>query len=249
VYNNLNGTNGWNDRQLVQTAPSKLYAKALSTIARLAGGFGAYIWLNLHIGETQYMFSHLFKNDDQLKIQVGDKYSSSSLNTYNQTTAVFGQSSTIQILTVKTIDAVQFVTSMTIDVGGVTYIIDTTPFGDTISIDFTGNGHWSGSALLYLATDLKTSVGTAFVEQNNMQPLKEYSNTIVAQAGLPASDNDLFYNWQPINVETVPSVFLILLMVLFGIGIILGFCWSIPAYVARRKQMKMGKSKSKSESK
>ena len=96
------------------------------------------------------------------------------------------------------------------------YTADSTPYGNCVTLDISGNLHWSGSA------KLSGGQGSAFLEFNQFQDLKMYLSNTLDLAKIPVSNIDLYIKPNISFIQAIPSIlFLLLLPTLVIILIIL----------------------------
>lgn len=213
----LNG-DGWLDHQWMRSNdPQQLIYKIFLTILQYfksTGGLGRYIWLNIHLANTQYLIT-AFPPVDAI-IKKGDIYSA-RYNTYSKLlkNPVFRRRGTVRVDEVVTVQGIIFPSLLSVtlhDLSGLehVYIIDTKPYGKCVTIDITGNLHWSGSATL------EGGQGTAFAEFNQFEDIRTYRKTTLEKAGMATDGIELYTN-APLNFEQIlPS-----LLVVFAISLLI----------------------------
>jgi hypothetical protein len=91
------------------------------------------------------------------------------------------------------------------------YILDSTSFGNTVTIDNSSNLHWSGSTLLYENNNI---VGTGFLEANQFQNKEDYFKNIFKNNNLIGS-YDGFLNKRVLSFsQIIPSLVLLLILLI-----------------------------------
>ena len=99
------------------------------------------------------------------------------------------------------------------------FILDSSPFGNCVTVDLTGNLHWSGSTSLNVP-------GSGFMEFNQFQKADDYLATTLALANIPKSKVSVFQEkhtfWQLLPSATMltlyaltPIILIILLILMF----------------------------------
>lgn len=214
---------GWLDRQWLRGNDTKqLFVTILTNIKQLStatGGLGRYIWINIHLKDgTQYMISAF--PDPNKTVQAGTTYPA-RFNIYSEKHAkpLWNQDTKLTIKKTKVVDGVTFPIENEIEVRDFdgkshTYTIDATMYGDCVTLDLTGNLHWSGSAEL-IGCD-----GTAFLEANQFEEAKDYQLTMMKIAGIPANQQSVF-NKGPLTFwQVLPSITMLVIPVILFIAII-----------------------------
>ena len=228
----VTGGDGWMDRQWVRPGNlspllPRLINNVFGFITTAAGQIGRYMWLNIHLRdpEIQYMIVALLSSS--VKIKKGESFPT-GYQIYSKGN-VIAKKGTVQIdetMIMKNSGEgmVTFPTKVSVTVEDVegkshSYILDSAPYGNCVTIDFSGNLHWSGSAVL-------NTPGTAFMEFNQFQELKDYKSTTMTLAGIPNSELSTFM--EPLSFwQTFPSGLLLLLapilLITLIVLIIVGF--------------------------
>jgi hypothetical protein len=216
---NFKHGDGWLDHQWMRgNDPLELGVKILTNFSQLkksVGGLGRYVWLNVHLGEKQFMITAF--PPQSAKIEKGQAYpaqyiaySAHEIPTYKNKTALTFEETT-------THDGIIFPTVISVTLpgpdGSETYTLSSIPYGDCVTFDLTGNLHWSGSASL---TDSKgKSPGTGFIELNQFQPIDLYRSNMMKKAGIDKSALSTFSDSPLTFVQVIPSI----LYVLLGLGL------------------------------
>lgn len=225
----LQGTQGWIDRQWGGSLPRLLWAQVLQTaFSSQVIGFGPYVWLNIHLNEPreQYMLYGFFPEDTVFR--VNDQYRF-YYNRYTSEDVERFQRVNVKIAAVKTLSQVTWPVAYRVTLNDKEYLIDGRPYGDALSEDVTFNLHWHGSATL---TELKSgaSAGTAFMEASDVQPRNEYLGTRVSAAHLAPESISAFEKPYD-SLDVFPSLFLIILLLwtflLVLYWLVMGGTWSI----------------------
>jgi hypothetical protein len=203
-----NGT-GWIDHEWLNTnidgVSSNILANILAMFSGASRGLGEYLWINLHVTPNlQYMITALPK----IALSV-DSEIPMTVNRYANTTT-WGLKGSLVVKKVKGIldpglnVTVNFPTAYQIIIpgkfGGLIggsdvlpeeYYIDTTPFGDNVTIDLNNNLHWDGSALLYDSTQKLIPGGSAFSEVNKVIDIANYNRNILSIIGLDPTPSNI----------------------------------------------------------
>ena len=216
---------GWFDHQWMRSnTPRQLLLDASLTIMQtriLLGGLGRYMWINFHIdGGVQYMVT-CFPGQESI-IKVGDEYPT-RYNTYskNLQTPIIHKIGKLKILETVSVSNIVFPSILSVELEDINgdkqvYTADSTPYGNCVTLDISGNLHWSGSA------KLSGGQGSAFLEFNQFQDLKMYLSNTLDLAKIPVSNIDLYIKPNISFIQAIPSIlFLLLLPTLVIILIIL----------------------------
>ncbi len=228
----ITGGDGWIDRQWIRNgAMDPLFPRLVNNVAGLintrSGTIGRYVWINLHLRNPEIQYMIIGMVDEHLKITSDLTFDTKyQIYTDGKVLNKFGQMKTLSTTTVKNSGkgVIVYPTKVSVDVEAPdgskkTYILDAAPYGDCVTIDFSGNLHWSGSASLSVP-------GTAFMEFNQFQNVEDYTDTIVDLAGLPEKTGPVFLKpltfWQKLPsglmLALIPAMFIALIVV-----VILGF--------------------------
>lgn len=211
---------GWLDRQWTNSIINNNLINCVNNIVqstKRVGGLGRYIWLNAHLDNEQYMITVMLT--DNSKIEKDQILSNAKYNLYSSSleNPLYNQDTKLKILDTTTVDNTVFPTKYQVTVKDIndkehTYLIDSTPFGNTVTIDLTGNFHWSGSALLFDETN--NQVGTAFLEANQFQDYEKYTKNYFNKAKI-IGNTEYFTGKSTITFgQAVPSILLLLLYVI-----------------------------------
>jgi hypothetical protein len=231
---NLTNGDGWLDHQWLRgNDPQQLIIKLLNNIKQLSsftGGLGRYMWINLHIPKgsngtpIQYMIS-CFPDSNQT-ISEGLSFSTiyNIYSNYYDNNSL-NQTGNLQILKTTTINNIVFPTVVLVEVvdfqgSNYKYTVDTTPFGNCVTIDMTSNLHWSGSAILNDTN--QTPIGTAFLEANQFQDPVVYRQNIIKQGNFNPSLQDAYNQKGAIKpVQIIPTIIVLILPIVLTIMIII----------------------------
>ena len=223
-YNFTNG-DGWLDHQWGRSEiPFTLVDRLGFNVINMfkpTGKLGRYVWINLHLPDnTQYMVFCF--PDDNKDAEVGDNYTS-KYNLYTKDESKLLQSGTISFDYITSYSynnsSIKFPTKLTIVVydnnnNKHTYKIDTSKYGDCITIDGSGNPHWSGGAILLEDGEEK---GTAFLELNQFEEKQKYLENTLKLANINPKD----YTLTKLSLwKTLPSILILLLPIILVIIII-----------------------------
>lgn len=223
---------GWLDHQWLRgNDTQQLIITLLNNIKQLSsftGGLGRYIWINLHTNDQnlkpiQYMIS-CFPSSNQI---INEQSSFSTIyniySNYKQNN-LLQQTGNLKIIKTTTINNIIFPTVVSVDVidfEGIkhTYIVDTTLYGDCITIDMTGNFHWSGSAMLY--DENNNIVGTSFLEANQFQDPSLYRKTIFTEGNFDLDTEDAYRSGAITLTQAIPSILMLILPFILIVMIII----------------------------
>ena len=231
----------WLDRQWLRgNDPRMPLIRLITNISQLShsvGGLGRYMWINLHVDtDVQYMIV-AFPNES-ISIKKGQEYSTQT----RMYSAKLGNSvkgdGTLKIEEITNIQGINFPSIVTVSVESFghkkhEYTVDTTPYGKCVTIDLTGNLHWSGSASL---TSKGKTRGTAFVELNHFQDDSKYVSTTMEIAKIPRSSLHAFQGAPLKTIQVLPSILVLTIVPL--LVLILITLWVIYAIVAAKKHAK-----------
>jgi len=219
----ING-DGWLDHQWLRGTTADSYAMRalinLQSATSIGGGLGRYIWINLHLKGVQYMISAFPKSTD--KIENGSSFPA-TYNVYSVglDNPLWNRKTTVAVVETSTVESVAFpikVKFTLVDMNGMSheYVVDTTPYGNTITVDLTNNLHWSGSASC-LEDGVET--GSAFLEANQFQTVDMYRNTMLSSAGIDVNKSNL---WNSGNsfLQALPGL-LIMLVWFLSLGCVI----------------------------
>ena len=214
---------GWLDHQWMRgNDPKALAVQAVTTVTQLSkavGGLGRYVWINLHLkNNTEYLVT-AFPSPDA-KIGKNQTYSA-AYKKYgaSQKTVSPSRSAPLEFLETTTVQdpgsssSITYPTVFQITIEGHKYTIDTRPYGDCVTLDLTGNLHWSGSATL--KSDGGPDPSSAFVELNQFQGLTTYRTNLLHYAGIPKASNEVFFGPPLRFYQTIPTMALMLLGPMF----------------------------------
>lgn len=222
---------GWLDRQWVSDLLTNQFVRYLENISQALAPtkvLGRYIWLNLHLDAEQYMvFCPLDVNGPP--VAVGNSFAA-TYNLYSPSIEApsYSNPTQLKVTAVVTIDNVSYPTKYEVavrDIAGTVrnFLVDSTGFGNTVTIDLTGNLHWSGSAILYEAA---VPVGTAFLEANQFQDVETYNANYFKAAGL-SGDASLFTKKNLRASQVLPTVLVLVFYVLLVIVWICLLIWVV----------------------
>jgi hypothetical protein len=226
-YDFTNG-DGWLDHQWGRSElPLKLVDRlGVNTLEmfKSVGKLGRYIWINLHLPDnTQYMI-FCFPNEAK-EAEVGDNYVS-KYNIYTKNDSQLLKKGSLRFDYITSYqynnNTIKFPTKLTMiveDMNGNEHIykMDTTLYGNCITIDGSGNPHWSGGATL---TENDEQKGTAFLELNQFETEENYLENSLKLANMEGGKykNSKLSFWQ-----ILPSLIVILIPILLIISIIVFF--------------------------
>ena len=224
-YNFKNG-DGWLDHQWGR---SKLPLKPLHRLSinvinmfKLTGKLGRYVWINLHLpNNIQYMV-FCFPNENNM-IKVNNTYEA-IYNVYSNDKSKLLQKGniTFDYITKYNYDGneILFPTKIIITVYDMNnnkhiYKIDTDNYGNTITIDLTGNPHWSGGVII---KENNNKIGTGFLELNQFENKEKYLNRTLKIANINSND----YKKEKLSLlKALPSIIILIIPLLLIISIII----------------------------
>jgi hypothetical protein len=215
----VNNGIGWMDHQWGGSYLQPLYVRLIFNIQRLFSMrryLGRYLWLNVHMPDKHYLVytfppSRVKKNDLFDKVTV-NRYSASRDTEYNLW-------SRLTVLETVSVDNVDYPVKYKLQIGEENYILDSKRFGNTVTLDPTGNLHWSGSALLY--DEGVKRVGTAFFEANQLQDPTDFLRVQLKNAKIDEKYLPIFDVKHLAFLEVLPSILVSLLYVLVFIFLII----------------------------
>jgi hypothetical protein len=215
----VNNGIGWMDHQWGGSYLQPLYVRLIFNIQRLFSMrryLGRYLWLNVHLPDKHYLVytfppSRVKKNDLFDKVTV-NQYSASRDTEYNLW-------SRLTVLETVSVDNVDYPVKYKLQIGEENYILDSKRFGNTVTLDPTGNLHWSGSALLY--DEGVKRVGTAFFEANQLQDPTDFLRVQLKNAKIDEKYLPIFDVKHLAFLEVLPSILVSLLYVVVFIFLII----------------------------
>ena len=221
---------GWLDRQWLRgNDPNQTVLGMITSFIELSksiGGLGRYVWINLHLkNNTQYMVTAFPPVTETIaKGQTYSakykKYGHGQDEVYNTVNTTISFKDTVTVKDPNGGDDIIYPIIFSIEVDGHEYTIDTTPYGTCVTMDLTGNLHWSGSATLASPTDKNTS--SAFVELNQFQKPRDYTANMLKRAGVPINLLDEFLGAPLKFYQVIPALLVIILgLALFMSAIVL----------------------------
>ena len=220
----LTGGDGWMDHQWVRPGNLRpLLPRLLNNVfgfINTSSEFGRYIWLNIHLRDPEIQYMIVAFLNPSIEIKKGESFPT-GYQIYSKG-KVITKKGTVQLTETMNMKnsgegTVTFPTKVSVSVEDVegksySYILDSAPYGNCVTIDFSGNLHWSGSASL-------SAPGTAFMEFNQFQELKDYKSTVMNLAGIPKSELSTFM--EPLTFwQKFPSGVLLLLVPILLITLI-----------------------------
>jgi hypothetical protein len=205
---------GWMDHEWGGSeTPNVLYKSILSILrnGKVYTGLPCYIWLNIRLSDnTQYMIFNLFKSPPK----KGDSVSC-NINTYQSTVKFFTDQSSINVIIKDSIifENTEYPVKYEIKIGNHTYLLDSTPFGNTIFRDFANTWHWGGSCYVYENAKI---VGTGFLEAQRFDGDIKCLNDNFESIGFTSAENigSIYYNTTN-KSQLVFSYIIILFMIAF----------------------------------
>ena len=182
---------------------------------------GKYIWINIHTNNNEHYM--VFGFPDKIKENITVK-ATSYLYLENKDVPIKSDCTVIlkKIININQSDdiIVQYPTTFVVDIidqysNTKTYEINSTVYGNCVTVDFTNNLHWSGSANLidYITRE---NMGDSFVELNHFQNIKDYTKTMLLNTNIDISNINLFIDPPLSIIDVSPSL-------LYIIGIIIMF--------------------------
>jgi hypothetical protein len=230
--------NGWMDHQWLSSGIAHTrIIQLLSNISRIGKvntPLGRYAWITIHT-DTGKQYMIVAKPPQDQEIKTGLVWTT-TVNIYTSgEDPIYRKPGTLSVLETITIQQsgggnVIFPNKIKVTAEGITYILDSTPYGNSITIDPTGNIHWSSSATL-TGEDGK-SKGTGFLEYNQFQDADTYRNKTVTIAGIDPS----MWSTKDIDfIQVLPSILYLCIIPAIIIGIIAIFIHGI------RKQSRLNR--------
>ena len=216
---NFDHGDGWLDHQWMRgNDPLEVGVKILTNFSQLkksVGGLGRYVWLNVHLGERQFMITAF--PPESAKIEKGQTYPAQYISYSAHEAPTYKNKTTMTFHATTTYSGITFPTVISIGLPGPdgmeTYTLNSVPYGACVTLDLTGNFHWSGSALL---TDSNgESPGTGFIELNQFQPIDLYRSNMLKRAGIDESALNAFSGAPLAPIQVLPSV----LYIVLGLGL------------------------------
>ena len=230
--------NGWMDHQWLSSGIAHTpIVQIISNISRLGKSqtpLGRYAWITVHTDRGK-QFMIVAKPPPGQKIETGLVWPT-TVNIYTGgRDPVYRKPGTLLVMETTTIPQtgggnVTFPHKIKVTWEGYTYTLDSAPYGNSVTIDVTGNIHWSSSATL--VGDDGKSAGTGFLEYNQFQDDNTYRNKTVSIAGIDPniwSTKDLDF------IQVLPSILYLCIVLVLLIGIIAFFIHGI------RKQSRLNR--------
>lgn len=227
---------GWLDRQWTNSIINNNFVNCITNIVQLTkkvGGLGRYIWLNVHLDDQQYMITVMLSDDSKIE---KDESFTAKYNLYSPLleNPLYNQTTNLKIIDTTIVDNTIFPTKYQVTIKDInnkenTYLIDSTSFGNTVTIDLTGNFHWSGSALLF--DNEGTQVGTAFLEANQFQDYETYTKNYFNKANI---SGNIEYFTTKTNITLLQVFPSILLLILYIVMIVIWF-YILIVYIIMKK--------------
>ena len=252
---------GWLDHQWINQYPQQPMSQIIMALERRnkIGGMtlGKYIWLNLHIGNTHYVVTaHPGANPsgtsiskpELMLVYVGENNNilPGNYNKYTSTGVTYNQKDCkLQILKMtepiaqkdaknEIIGYISYPYKYQITLGENIYILDGEHYGECVTIDLTGNLHYSGSAIVY---ENNKQVGTGFMEANQFQTNELYSKTSLSYLDLENSYNNL--QKMVLGGKSSPAILILTLWVILLVtSLILIIISCVKIYKYYRKKSK-----------
>ena len=227
---------GWLDHQWLMgnntQQPIITLLNNLKQLKSFTGGLGRYLWINIHTLDSkqqpiQYMIScfpdanQVISNTISTIPIIYNVYSNKRASNLLQQT---GFENTLTISKTTTINGITFPTVVKVsvyDFDGVmhNYVIDTTAYGDCVTIDMTGNLHWSGSALLY-ENGNKLVSSSAFLEANQFEEPQAYRKTIFQQGNFDLNTEEAYSGGAITIFQAIPSIVILVIPIIIIIAIV-----------------------------
>jgi len=222
VSGSLSG-DGWLDHQWMRgNDPKALAVQMVTTVTQLSkavGGLGRYVWINLHLkNNTEYLVTAF--PPPNTKIEKAQTYPA-TYKKYGMDQATVSDSWPLSLKFVETVTLqdpgsgsfIIYPTVFQMTIEGHEYTVDTRPYGKCVTLDLTGNLHWSGSATL--ESDSGPESSSAFVELNQFQDLTAYRSNLLRSAGIPKSSDGPFFGPPLRFYQAIPTTMVLLLGPLF----------------------------------
>lgn len=220
---------GWQDIQWGGSPVSQVSTQALLNVYLMTtnvnlNNLGRYVWLNLNLAglDLQYMVIAMPAQD--VVVEPGAVFSAAYIAySSGYATPVYLEPVDITVHSTTVVGETVYPTAYTMTLDGRRLLLDSTPFGKTITIDGTNNEHWSGSAEL-LDADTRAHLGAGFLEANQFDPSDKYYQNIIRTAGLDSNDAatlERFTDFQLSFWQALPSILLLLAPVLLAVGLLI----------------------------
>ncbi len=159
---NLQKGYGWMDHQWGNGEIDSIFYKSLTSIlnkGNLYTGLPPYVWLNIRLNDNlQYMIfsllSNIPKKGDVIKCYI---------NTYKPSGVTFFNNNKIDVKILDTVElnGTNYPTKYEVNIDELKYVLDSTPYGNTLFLDALNTNHWGGSCDVLLNNN---QVGTGFLE-------------------------------------------------------------------------------------
>ena len=217
---------GWMDRQWGGNFTRSniiLYITGIQQLFTRTGSLGKYIWLNIHMDTYQYMIWCFLPVTYTPVVGEIIKNAFYTMYSIELEDPIYTKPVSFKILSIKYVYDALYITKFELtlpDPNGDdhVYILDTTPFGNTVTFDLSGNYHWSGSSILSQDGIL---TGSSFVEMNEFQTIEVYVKNIFSKC-------ELVGNTEPFTTEKVLSFVQVLpLIIILLLVIILTIIWIV----------------------
>jgi len=223
---------GWMDHQWGFSYLKPLYLQLMYNIQRLASEkkyLGRYLWMNIHLPDKEF----LIYTFPESTIKKSDVYDKVGVNIYSDNKETqYDLEGKLHVLETTTVDNVDYPVKYKFQIGNETYIIDSKPFGENVTLDPSGNLHWSGSALLYDGEEKK--MGSAFIEANQLQDPTDFLRVQFKYADLDEKHLPLFDTKSLSFSDVLPSFAFILFYISVFIAVILSLCRLIKEFKKSR---------------
>ena len=206
---------GWLDHQWMRgNDPLQLGVKIMTNISQLkksVGGLGRYVWLNVHLSDVEFMVTAF--PPQSTRISKGQTYAAQFIAYPSAKPTSFKNKTVMTFEETTVVDGVTFPTVISVTLpgpdGAEKYTISSIPYGNCVTLDLTGNLHWSGSASL---SDSKgNSPGTGFIELNQFQTIDRYHTAMLSMAGIDTRNLTVFSGPPLTFIQVLPSFLYLIL--------------------------------------
>ena len=225
---------GWLDHQWMRgNDPLQLGIRIMNNISQLkksVGGLGRYVWMNIHLSDNEFMVTAFPPQSTQ--ISKGQTYAAQFTSYPSRKPTSFKNKTVLTFEETTVVDGVTFPTVISVTLpgpnGAEKYTVSSIPYGNCVTLDLTGNIHWSGSASL---TDSKgNSPGTGFIELNQFQSIDKYRSDVLITAGIDTKNLKAFSGAPLTFIQVLPS----LLYLFLGLELLIAIFIFVIVGIVRR---------------
>ena len=151
----FNDGDGWLDHQWMRgNDPLQLGVKIITNISQSSrksvGGLGRYVWMNIHLDDIEFMVTAF--PPQSARIRKGQSYEAQFTSYPSGKPTSFKNKTVLTFDETTVVDGITFPTVISVTLPGPDgeekYTVSSIPYGNCVTLDLTGNLHWSGSASL-----------------------------------------------------------------------------------------------------